>query len=511
MFSQVITDGAYAFLAPERGQHPATALAFVRGVEAWARVALLPRLRVVAAEGLEEEAQQALLGVARLHRDALLEGWVAPAVVAPEAGPRAVGITHDARKRVYTLRLDTGAALRFPQDALEALHGQPDEVLAEVSVSADGEALAWPAGRVFLRVSEVVLGVTGGPGWRDALTTSLLGAQRVAAAAPEAEPGQRAAPAPAAPPRIRSLVGLILHREGMLSPEEAHAIAEGQQAVRRDGRELSFGQVGLELGLLDEEQLRFALLVQDRLSHAPGDTKPLAIFLMESAELLPSQLLKALDEQASTGRDLGDVLVRWKVVSQDLVETFLARSREPRRPARSERDEAPAGPRVTMSEGAPTIDIEAHSEQPAPRRARPGAEANEDDGARNRSLLGLILEREGYLTQAQMKHISAEQARARRAGQSMAFGEMAIKLELLTSEQLRFAANMQKRLAYDPGPNKPLWATILENGVLKPSQVLMAMEDSARTTHDLEDLLVERGFISDGMLAVFRRMHNERS
>jgi hypothetical protein len=510
VFSLVITDGAYTLLAPERGQHPATALAFVREGEAWARVALVPRVRLMQTEGLDDEAQQALVAIVRLHRDSLLEGWVAPPQLTKSDGPKALAIHHDARKRVFTMRLETGAALRFSQEAIEALAGQPDEALADVAVTAQGEALAWQTARVFLRVSEVVLAVTGGAGWRDALNTAMLGPWHVLAEAPPTPAAPRRPSPPPPPPRIRSLVGLILHREGTLSVEEAQAIADRQQTLRAEGTELSFGQVGLELGLLDEEQLEFALIVQDRLAQAPGETKPLAIFLMEAAALPPSQLLKALEEQASTGQALGEVLVRWKVVGADLVETFFARHRDARRAGQAGRDEAAEGPRVVMSGGAPTIDIEART-SPPPKRRGPGVgEQGDDEVHRSRSLLGLILEREGYLTQAQLRHIASELKREREEGRPVAFGEVAMRLELLSSEQLRFAINMQKRLAYDPGTGKPLWATMLESGVLKPSQLLLAMEEEARTGRELEDLLVEQGTVSESVLAVFKRMHDER-
>ncbi|MEB3329238.1 MAG: hypothetical protein VKQ33_08420 [Candidatus Sericytochromatia bacterium] len=510
VFSQVITDGAYTLLAPERGQHPATALALVRGGEAWAHVALVPRVRVTQAEGLDEEAQQALVGIARLHRDALLEGWAAPTHPRGTAGPRAIAISHDARKRVFTMRLETGAALRFPLDAVEALGGQPDEALAEVFIAANGEALSWPTARVALRVSEVILGVTGGAGWRDALVTALLepwlGHQGETL---RHEPPRRPAPTPPAP-RIRSLVGLILHREGTLTAEAAQAIADRQQTLRSEGTDLSFGQVGLELGLVEEEQLHFALLVQDRLSQAPGDTKPLAIFLMEAASLSPSQLLKALEEQATSGHPLGEILVRWKVVGADIVETFAARQRDLRRPSPPGGSDAGAGPRVTMSEGGPTIDIEARTEPGSVPRPPGGDEAGDDEAQRSRALLGLILEREGYLTQAQLRHIAAELKRARKEGRPVAFGEMALRLEVLTSEQLRFAISMQKRLTHEAGPGKPLWATMLESGVLKPSQLLLAMDEGARSGRKVEELLIEQGVVSESVLAVFKRMHEER-
>lgn len=511
MFAEVLKDGRWAILPPPRAQHPPEALA-VAPDGSWARIGLLPRLSVVKAEGLAPDALEALLTIIRGLRDTLLGLWAAPAPALPGKleGPRAVNVSLDARRGVLTLRLATGSAVRFPLTAIPDFAELDAQTLANPALTADGEVLAWREEGVYLRVPDLVLAMAGGPLWREWLLCAAVPTWQASAARPE---GTEPRPAAADGPRIRSLIGLILHREDILTVEEVAVIVGRQKTVREEGRDMSFGQVAIELGLLTADELRFALRVQERLSHGIDDAKPLGIYLMEAGAVLPSQLLKALDEQASCGDRLGEILVRWKLIRPELLETFLERQaqaeRAPRRPPQPQPEPPPEPaprPRVTMEEQGPLIDVEVSSETRRPAREAAG----EDGEGKARSLLGLILEREGYLTQAQMRHIVQEQGKERAAGRSVTFGEMALKQNLLTPEQLRFAINMQKRLAYDPGRDKPLWATMLENGVLKPSQILLAIEDQSRTGRELGEILVDQGFVSEGMLRVFVQMHEQR-
>ncbi|MEB3196437.1 MAG: hypothetical protein VKP62_04465 [Candidatus Sericytochromatia bacterium] len=511
MFSQVTRDPPYTILSPLRGQYPVQALVLgPRG--RWASVDLLPRLSIVEQEDLSEEQAEQVLRLVGKHRDTLLTAWSAPAPHEPatQAGPRATGVSFDPRRRVLTLRLATGAALRCPASMVPGLsQAEPLDAMS-VKVTCGGAVLAWERLDLYVRLQDLALVATGGPAWQDRLMRSTLPEWQVLHVPNN---GKAAAEGAAAPteedqPKIRSLIGLILYREGLLTIEAVQVIAQRQQAIRAEGGDRSFGQVGLELGLLTPEHLRFALHLQDRLAHAPAGGKPLGIHLLENATLTPSQLISALGEQDDTGERLGEILVRRGIISAHTLSTFIERQRQAQPAAKGPPPEASEARGVA----APADEAD-EGETPGGSRGESGAvEPPPATGEviRFRSLLGLILEREGYITQAQVRHIIAEQDRERAAGKHVTFGEMALRQKLLTAEQLRFAINLQKRLAYDPGRNKPLWATMLENGVLKPSQIHLLLGEHERTGRPVEQLMVDQGLVSEGMLRVFQEMHSSR-
>lgn len=145
-----------------------------------------------------------------------------------------------------------------------------------------------------------------------------------------------------------------------------------------------------------------------------------------------------------------------------------------------------------------------------PNKPVPAAAPPPTDQPKVKSLLGIILEREGYVSQLQVRTIMAEQETLKAKGKGATFGEVALNLNLLTTDQLKFAVGLQKRLAYDPGKAKPLGLILLENGVAKPSQIHLALEEQNRTGRRIGEILVEQEVISDSMLDVFLSMQKQQ-
>ncbi len=507
MLAAVLTDQDYALMAPTRGQFPVQTL--VLGASAWARVELLPALAITASEGLNADSARTVLALVARHRDTLLTAWAAPAPGAPPGapdGPRANGLAYDAARKALAVRLNGGTVLTLPAAMIPGLAEADPAAAAEGAVMAGGEAIVWRRLGLYVRVADLVLHATGGPAWRERLASSVLppwNAPPRPAGVPQAVAGR---PAPVAGAMVKSLIGLILQRENYLTADQVNAVFRRQLELRQAGRELSFGEVAIEAGLLSPERVQFAVHLQERLAHGPEGGKPLGVYLLESAAVMPSHLLAAMEEQKATGKRLGEVLIERGVIGRHLLDEFLMRQREVRGEVAPAAEPVPAAIAVPAPEQAPEPATVAAA---APAQAAPPAAAPELP--KIKSLLGIILEREGYVSQNQVRQITDEQESIKAGGRNITFGEVAMNLKLLTADQLRFAIGLQKRLAYDPGKPKPLGLLLLENGVLKPSQVQLALEVQARTDRRLGEILIEQGLISEGMLDVFLNMQKQQT
>lgn len=499
MLAAVLTDHQYALLAPTRGQFPVQTL--VLSPTAWARVELLPALAITAAEGLTADTAREVLALVARHRDTLLTAWAAPAPAlqpgAPD-GPRANGLAYDAARRVLSVRLQGGTVMMLPAALVPGLAEADPALAAEGQVMAGGEVLVWGRLGLFVRVADLVLASTGGPTWRDRLASSVLppwNAPPRPAGVPQASAAQAAQG-----PMVKSLIGLILQRENYLTNDQIQAVFRRQLELKQAGREAHFGDVAVELGMLSPERAQFAAHLQERLAHGPDGGKPLGVYLLESAAVMPSHLLAAMEEQKATGKRLGEVLIERGLIGRHLLEEFLTRQRE----VRGEQLPAPEPVPAAVAEPAPVAAASAAAVEASVPAAAPAPEP-----PKVKSLLGIILEREGYVTQTHVRQITDEQERIKASGKNVTFGEVALNLGLLTAEQLRFAIGLQKKLAYDTGRPKPIGLLLLENGVLKPSQVHLALEEQARSGRRLGEVLIEQGLISEGMLEVFLNMQKQ--
>lgn len=515
MLAAVLTDHEFALVAPSRGQFPAQAL--VLGPVGWARVDLLPVVVLAAAEGMPADVAERAVTLVQRHRDALLSAWAAiPAslpVGAPD-GPRANGVAFDPARKAIAIRLQGGAVLTFPASMIPGLAEADPTAAADITIAAAGEVLAWRKLGLFARVPDLVIATTGGPAWRDRLTTvsvpPWLSPPPYTFQNPAVPPPMDKPMAPA-PGMVKSLIGLILQRENYLTAEELQVIFKRQMHLKQAGRDLTFGQVAIESGLLSPERLQFAVHLQSRLAHGPDGGKPLGVYLLESAAIVPSHLLAALDEQKSNGGRLGEILITRGLISRELLDGFLDRQRQVRGAASS------AVPAAETEPPAPQPDAASNGAEPdgavaeAPPAPVPLAvPVAPPEHVKVKSLLGIILEREGYVSQLQVRAIMAEQELLKAAGKGATFGEVALNLNLMTTDQLKFAVGLQKRLAYDPGKPKPLGLILLENGVAKPSQIHLALEEQSRTGRRIGEILVEQEVISDSMLDVFLQMQKQQ-
>lgn len=377
---------------------------------------------------------------------------------------RAAAAGYDAASRTLRLRLINGASLALPLTAHPAFAAATDEQLAAVALTPGGEFLRWPALKRQERVPDLML--------------TLLGYGVTM---------ERRVP-PAVPPGPKSLLGLLMYREGYLTREQLQGLFQEQMRAQQAGTPVPLGQLAIKAGFMTGDQLQQALGMQEALAKVPAGERGLIVYLLESAATAPSAIVEALEAQRSEGGSLEEALRRRSLLSDHQLAVFRDRQHAA----------APVAPPAPVKETIPA------APQPAPRPA--SAPARPD--ASVKSLLGIILEREDYLNQAQVQAIMAEQERLKAAGKSGTFGELAMKLGFITPEQLKFAIQLQQKLAYAPGERKPLGAILLENGVIKPSQVHLALQKQAATGQRLGEVLIEQGAISENLLQVFLQMQH---
>lgn len=430
-------------------------------------IALLPSVAPIGSPTFPESDLPGVLAYVHQHRDGFLAEWLAahPFLQAPDTPhePRCRAIQYDAG-RGWRLQLEGGALVMVTPQGDPRFQQATEEQLAAVEVMVAGEVLYFRALGFGVRVPEFL-------------------AERLAAP-PTPE---RAAPV-VRPGATKSLLGMILYREGYLSQPQLQAIAQRQQQLARDGRQPPLGQVAVQAGFITPDQLQFAIHLQEHLAHEADGAKPLGVYLLESAAVKPSVLLAALDEQKRSGERVGRILVRGGHLTEDQLSGFLSRQGQTREPA-PPKPPAPEPPAAVQPPAPPP---------PAAPKAAPAQLV--------KSLLGIILEREDYLNQVQVREVIQAQEKAKAQGKPSSFGEVAMSLGYITADQLRFAIQLQKKLAYVPGKPKPLGCFLLENGVVKPSQIHLALDEQQRSGRKLGAILVEQGCISEGMLEVFLTM-----
>ncbi|MFN3430135.1 MAG: DUF2442 domain-containing protein [Candidatus Sericytochromatia bacterium] len=384
---------------------------------------------------------------------------------------RAAAAGYDAASRMLRLRLINGASLALPLPTHPAFAAATDEQLAAVALTPGGEFLRWPALKRQERVPDLVL--------------TLLG-YGVAT--------ERRAPPAGVPAGPKSLLGLLMYREGYLTREQLQGLFQEQMRTQQAGAPVPLGQLAIKAGFMTGDQLQRALGMQEALAKVPAGDRGLILYLLESAATTPSALVEALEVQRAEDAPLEAVLRRRSLLSDHQLAVFRDRQQAA----------APAAPTAAPAPVKETVP----AERAAPRPTSQPAAAPPRPDASVKSLLGIILEREDYLNQVQVQAIMAEQERLKAAGKSGTFGELAMKLGFITPEQLKFAIQLQQKLAYAPGERKPLGAILLENGVIKPSQVHLALQKQAASGQRLGEVLIEQGAISENLLQVFLQMQH---
>lgn len=124
------------------------------------------------------------------------------------------------------------------------------------------------------------------------------------------------------------------------------------------------------------------------------------------------------------------------------------------------------------------------------------------DGGRRQHLLGLILQSEGLISRAQLDAALAEQAKRRDEGRPLPLGAMLEHMKLLGPDQVMWALGLQEHLAVAAEERKRLGFYLLEAGLVRPSQVALALKRQAEKPGPLGEILVEMGALRQAQLGV---------
>jgi hypothetical protein len=117
-----------------------------------------------------------------------------------------------------------------------------------------------------------------------------------------------------------------------------------------------------------------------------------------------------------------------------------------------------------------------------------------------RPMLGMLLEGMRYLNKIQLLAVDAAQKEARARGESVPFGEMAIRKGFLAEERLNEVLSIQEELAVELDSPKRLGFYLLEAGVVSPTQLRDALLAQRATAHPLGQVLVQQGAIELDLL-----------
>jgi hypothetical protein len=120
-------------------------------------------------------------------------------------------------------------------------------------------------------------------------------------------------------------------------------------------------------------------------------------------------------------------------------------------------------------------------------------------------LLGLIMQREGLIDEATLALAVEAWVAVRREVGYVPFGRVVLELGICDAETLGPYLHLQRQLAVAPGPRKPLGHLLIENAVLTPSQVAIALKLQRATGKPLGTLLVEEEVLREPQLEVLLR------
>lgn len=121
------------------------------------------------------------------------------------------------------------------------------------------------------------------------------------------------------------------------------------------------------------------------------------------------------------------------------------------------------------------------------------------EGAK-RPMLGMVLEAERMLNRVQVLAVAAAQHERKVKGESVPFGEMAVKLGFMSDEQLLKALDVQKDIAVALDSPKRLGFYLIEAGVVTPTQLRVALMEQRESGMPLGQVLVTQGAIDQSLL-----------
>lgn len=130
------------------------------------------------------------------------------------------------------------------------------------------------------------------------------------------------------------------------------------------------------------------------------------------------------------------------------------------------------------------------------------------DAPVRKPLLYTILQREEALTRSQLEAALEAWQAGRAEGSVTPFGQVVISLGFLSAAQLQPFLDLQRKLAFPPGGRKPLGHLLIENAILRPSQVFAALLLQARTGQRLGELLMNEGVLREPQLEVLLRFQS---
>ena len=125
-------------------------------------------------------------------------------------------------------------------------------------------------------------------------------------------------------------------------------------------------------------------------------------------------------------------------------------------------------------------------------------------------LLAHILYREGLLTEEQMNLALRRWFVNRKEGPVLSFGEVCLALGFVTVARLKPFIALQQALSMAPQGAKPLGVMVIENGLLKPSQVLEALRIQRETGLRLGEVLVKHGYLRQNQLEPLLRLQGRK-
>lgn len=131
------------------------------------------------------------------------------------------------------------------------------------------------------------------------------------------------------------------------------------------------------------------------------------------------------------------------------------------------------------------------------------------DLPKKRPLLALILHREGVLTDEQIDRALREWQARRESGVVHPFGQIVLMLGFLKAADLTPYVALQKALAAPPDGRKRLGVLLLENGLLRPSQLLTALREHLRSGLPLGQTLIRMGLLRQHQLEILLRFQHQ--
>jgi hypothetical protein len=119
------------------------------------------------------------------------------------------------------------------------------------------------------------------------------------------------------------MIGSVLIKERLITPVQLDQALARQHELKARGQVAAIGQVLIEMGAVDENQIRIALRIQQEIAVLRCESDKLGIQLLEANVINPTQLQVALADHRATGMRLGEALVARGYINEQQLEHFL--------------------------------------------------------------------------------------------------------------------------------------------------------------------------------------------